>query len=346
MIPLHEMVERDNRPPSVTVLMLCYNHRKYIDEAIQSVLMQKTNFPVNIVIHDDASPDGSAEVIKKYAAKYPNITAILQPVNVVQNGKHYLPYMFPYITGKYVAHCECDDFWLDEGKLQMQVDYLESNPDCIAVYHNILPVNKFSKYDESCRQEAGKDRGFQDMDEGDFVAGDFSATMQHQIASLVIRNFWQFMTEEDIAFYTKIRCTGDVKLFKMLIGQGRVHHFKERLSAYRRVIDEGDSYSAQVARMRPYEKFKHDFLSFVHLNVLVEHFFGKKYSHKYFQLISADLKSRLKFRRSVLKDVDLSPCNDYKNIPLYAYIAFPFYAASKFLHKVIRKFKAKFKPHE
>ena len=52
MISLPEIIERDKRPPSVTVIMLCYNHSKYIDEAIQSVLMQKTNFPVNIVIHD------------------------------------------------------------------------------------------------------------------------------------------------------------------------------------------------------------------------------------------------------------------------------------------------------
>ena len=346
MLTLQEMLKRDNRPPSVSVWMLCYNHSKYIDEAIQSVLMQKTNFPVNIVIHDDASPDGSAEIIKKYAAKYPNITPILQPVNIHHSGKYALSYMLPYLTGKYIAHCECDDFWLDEHKLQMQVDYLESNPDCIAVYHNILPVNKFSKYDESCRQEAGNDRGFQDTDEGDFQAGDFSQNMQHQLASLVMRNILISMTEEDMAFYNQLKCTGDVKRFKILIGLGRVHYFKERLSAYRRVIDEGDSYSARVTRMTTYEKYKHDFVSYIHVNALLEYFFGKKYSSKYFQIIAADLRSRIKFHRSVLKDVDLSPCNDYKNIPLYAYAAFPFYAVSKFFGRIIQKIKAKFKTAE
>ena len=97
MITLQEIIERDKRPPSVTVSMICYNHEKYVEEAIRGVLMQKTNFPVNIVIHDDASTDRSAEIIQRYATENPNITAVLQPVNLFQNGKDMLPHMLPRI---------------------------------------------------------------------------------------------------------------------------------------------------------------------------------------------------------------------------------------------------------
>lgn len=113
--------------------------------------MQKTNFPVNIVIHDDASTDRSAEIIRRYASENPNITAIIEETNYYQNGKSFFPKVLPHLTGKYIAYCECDDFWIDENKLQIQVDYLEANPDCIMVCSNTLPVNKYSQYDESAR---------------------------------------------------------------------------------------------------------------------------------------------------------------------------------------------------
>ncbi len=330
------MVERDKRPPSVTVTMSCYNHLKYVEQAIRSVLMQKTNFPVNIVIHDDASPDGSADIIRRYAAENPNITAILQPVNLYQNGKSSLPYRIPYYTGKYIANLECDDYWLDEHKLQRQVDYLESNPDCIAVYHNILPVNKFGEHDESCRKENEQDKGFQDTDEGDFEAGNLKQNMKHQMGSLVMRNIWRFMTPEDIDFYISMRTNaGDAKIFKLLVGHGRIHYFKEKLSAYRRVVDEGDSFSARMARMSEYDKYKRRFLSALHMNRMLEYFFGKKYRMKYFHVLLWELRGLVKFRRSVMKEVDLSPCNDYKNIPLYVYSIFPFYLTYKLVRKII-----------
>ena len=207
MITLQEIVERDQRPPSVTVSMICYNHSKYIDKAIQGVLMQKTNFPVNIVIHDDASPDGSAEIIRRYAAENPNITAILQETNCVQNGKRILPFLLPHYTGKYIAHCECDDFWIDDHKLQMQVDYLESNPDCSAVYSNVLPVNKFGIYDEEAR-------ALPTTREGDYPSGIVQAVhgVHHQTASCVSRNYYQFMTPEELDIYMNTRANGDMKM--------------------------------------------------------------------------------------------------------------------------------------
>ena len=323
VITLQEIHERDKRPPSVTVSMICYNHSKYIDEAIQSVLMQKTNFPVNIVIHDDASPDGSAEIIRKYAAENPNITAILQPVNLVQNGKSLQPFLLPHYTGKYVAYCECDDFWITPDKLQFQVDYLESNPDCVAVYSNTLPVNKYSKYDENIRH-------FPKTGEGDYHTWDLpgrgAGGIRHQMASLMIRNFWRLMSAEDIDYYMSVKANGDEKMLAFCMSIGRVHYFAKELAAYRQVIDEGDSYSARLLRMDKYDALKHGARWVSELYLMGEHLFHKKYFRKYINVLWYELKGRLQFRRSVIKEADLNPVYSLRNIPLYVWPVFAFYA--------------------
>ena len=340
MITLPEIIERDKRPPSVTVFMTSYNHEKYIDKAIRSVLMQKTDFPVNIVIHDDASPDGSADIIRKYAAENPNITSIIEETNFYQNGKSYFPVVQPYLTGKYIALLECDDFWIDEHKLQKQVDYLERNPDCVAVYANIMPVNKHSVRDENARYEPvlGRKVGFPKTGEGDYQLCTFGH--RHQIGTLVHRNIWQFMTSEEINIYLNTRCTGDYKMLALFSHIGRVHYFAEELSAYRRIFKEGDSYTARMARLSDYEKFKTVTRGISDTYVMAERLFGKKYNLKYFHALLQEIKSRIKYHRSVIHDAELDSSCQLRNIPLYAYAGLPFYVLKKIVQKAARKFSS------
>ena len=340
MITLQEIIERDNRPPSVSVEMFSYNHEKYIDEAIRSVLMQKTDFPVNIVIHDDASPDGSADIIRKYAAENPNITSIIEETNFYQNGKSYFPVVQPYLTGKYIALLECDDFWIDEHKLQMQVDYLERSPDCSAVYANIMPVNKHSVRDENARYESvlGSKIGFPKTEEGDYPLCTFGH--RHQIGTLVYRNIWQFMTQEEINIYLNARCTGDYKLLALFSHIGRVHYFAEELSAYRRIFDEGTSYTARMYRLSDYDKYKNIIRGISDTYIMIERLFGKKYYRKYFQAILHELKSHIKYHRSIIQDAQLDSSLQLRNIPWYMYVSLPFYILYKVMQKIARKFSS------
>ena len=117
----------------VTVICLTYNHEKYIRECIDGFVMQKTNFAYEVIIHDDASTDNTAEIIKEYQQKYPDIIIpILQTENQyskkVPIGKTFI---YPRAKGKYIALCEGDDYWIDPYKLQKQVDFLEDNPDYV-----------------------------------------------------------------------------------------------------------------------------------------------------------------------------------------------------------------------
>lgn len=114
--------------PFVSVCMITFNHKKYISEAIEGVLMQKTNFSFEMVIGEDCSTDGTREIVFDYAKKYPNIIRVItseKNVGMINN----LNRTLAACTGKYIALCEGDDYWTDPLKLQKQVDFLEENPD-------------------------------------------------------------------------------------------------------------------------------------------------------------------------------------------------------------------------
>lgn len=125
--------------PKVSVLCITYNHAKFIRDCLDGFVMQKTNFPFEVLIHDDASTDGTADIIREYAEKYPDIIKpIFQTENQWSKGIYVdKEYNWPRINGEYVALCEGDDYWTDPYKLQKQVDFLESHPDYSVCFHSV-----------------------------------------------------------------------------------------------------------------------------------------------------------------------------------------------------------------
>ena len=112
----------------LSVICLTYNHEKFIRQALDGFVMQKTNFPFEVIVHDDASTDETAKIIREYEIKYPElIKPIYQKENLWQKGIPTKNYIYPKINGKYVALCEGDDYWTDPLKLQKQVDFLEAH---------------------------------------------------------------------------------------------------------------------------------------------------------------------------------------------------------------------------
>lgn len=123
----------------VSICCITYNQDGYIKDALDGFLKQKTSFPYEVLIHDDASTDRTAQIIREYAERYPDIIKpILQTENQYSKGLTNISgtFNFPRATGRYVAMCEGDDYWVDEEKLQMQVDYMESHPDCSICFHS------------------------------------------------------------------------------------------------------------------------------------------------------------------------------------------------------------------
>jgi glycosyltransferase involved in cell wall biosynthesis len=131
----------------VSVLVLAFNHEKYIVDAIEGFINQETTFPYEVIIHEDASTDKTARIIEEYRVKYPNIIKpIYQKENQYSkciniNDEH----MLPLAKGKYIALCDGDDYWTDSHKLQKQYDAMENNPGCTMCLHKVLDVNENEK---------------------------------------------------------------------------------------------------------------------------------------------------------------------------------------------------------
>ena len=128
---------------SVAVSVICnaYNHGRYIKDALEGFIMQKTNFVFEVLIHDDASTDNTADIIREYEAKYPDI---IKPIYQTENqytrggvGR----FQIPRVKGKYVAYCEGDDYWTDPYKLQRQFDALEAHPEINICAHTAQMID-------------------------------------------------------------------------------------------------------------------------------------------------------------------------------------------------------------
>ena len=132
------------RKTLVSICCLSYNHSKFIRKCLDSLLMQKTNFDYEILIHDDASNDGSDEIIKEYVQKYPNIIKPLFESENMHSKEVAISktFNFPRVQGKYVAMCEGDDYWTDEYKLQKQVDFMEKNSEYLISFHKVQKILK------------------------------------------------------------------------------------------------------------------------------------------------------------------------------------------------------------
>ena len=130
--------------PVISIICNTYNQEKYIADALDSFLMQKVSVPFEILVHDDASTDGTAGIIREYEKTYPNVVKpIYQRENQFsKNISITSQIQAPRAKGKYIAFCEGDDYWSDPDKLQIQYDYMESHGECSACCHAYSMVDK------------------------------------------------------------------------------------------------------------------------------------------------------------------------------------------------------------
>ncbi len=129
----------DEEVPLLSVAVITYNHEHYITETLDGILMQETDYPFEIVIHDDCSTDNTANILEEYAKKYPNlIKLILQKENQYSQGIKIERILFPKLLGKYIAMCEGDDYWIDPYKLQIQLDEMRKIENCQMSFHSAV----------------------------------------------------------------------------------------------------------------------------------------------------------------------------------------------------------------
>lgn len=143
------------KKPVVSVIVVTYNHRDYIKQCLDGILMQQTTFPFEIILGEDESNDGTREICIDYANTYPDkICLFLRSrkdviyINNRPTGRFNFIENIKAAKGKYIAICEGDDYWTDPLKLQKQVDFLEANPSYGICFHNILQKSEFEHLKE------------------------------------------------------------------------------------------------------------------------------------------------------------------------------------------------------
>lgn len=127
-----------NEDIKLSIVCITYNHERFIRDCLEGFVMQKTNFPFEILINDDASMDKTADIIREYETKYPDLfRCVYQTENQWGKKNPFTDILFPMVRGKYVALNEGDDYWTDENKLQKQVDFMETHSDFSVCFHPV-----------------------------------------------------------------------------------------------------------------------------------------------------------------------------------------------------------------
>ena len=204
--------------PVVSISCFAYNHEKFIRECIDGFLMQKTTFPVEILIHDDASTDSTANIIREYEALYPHlIKPIYQTENQYSKNKNIdAIFNFARARGKYIALCDGDDYWTDPLKLQRQTEFLNSNPDYVLVAENSIWHDLSS----------GERTNFSELPERDIGILEMLSKRQFGTASVLFRNLEGRLQFDGVS--------GDTILWCHLAKYGKVKYKENVSSVYRR----------------------------------------------------------------------------------------------------------------
>ena len=228
-IPVDVYLHRTHTEPLVSVCVQTYQHVNFIKDCIDGILMQKTDFPFEILLGEDDSTDGTREVCINYAEKYPDkIRLFLHhrgnniKINGMPTGRFNFMYNLLNARGKYIALCEGDDYWTDSYKLQKQVDFLDNKSDFSLCFHDMRIVDDNCKYIRSSKSFEKESLTIDDLIEG-FIKGRIVHT-----ASCVYRNR---INKFPRWFYKG--AAGDYLLF-ILIGQhGKFGYLNETMGVYR-----------------------------------------------------------------------------------------------------------------
>lgn len=239
------------RVPLVSVSMITYNHAPYIAKAIEGVLMQRTNFPIELVIGEDCSSDGTREIVLEYKKNHPDIIRVItsdKNVGAKKNGYR----TKAACRGKYIAFCEGDDYWHHPEKLQKQVDYLENHPECGLVHsdydvYHVESGNRISNFLGAQRIEIPESIGILNLIEnkGGIGYGVLSCTV------VAVREICMRIIQLDPYLHQDDHfLMGDTQMWAEIAALARLHFIPESLATHNIVDDSASRSRDPIKAMR------------------------------------------------------------------------------------------------
>lgn len=226
----------------VSVSCITYNHAKYIRQCLDGILMQKADFQYEILIHDDASTDGTDDIIREYSQKYPTIIKpIFEKENQYSKGVPIsATFNYPRAEGKYIALCEGDDYWTDPYKLQKQVDFLETNADYSCCFHDA-----YTEVDNKIRKPRWRYSNNKDSSINDIIL--FGGLFIPTASILMRRDIFLGMPN-----IFRQQHVGDYPLQIYLASVGKVYYMHEAMCVYR--VCAVNSWSERKEKMPSHDK--------------------------------------------------------------------------------------------
>lgn len=255
----------------VSVVMTTFQHEKYVAKALDSVLMQKTSFGIEILVADDCSTDGTREILLEYKKKFGDrIKLYLRTKNLGATKNFYIVAM--KASGKYIAELEGDDYWTDEYKLEKQAGYMESHPECTGVFHKCHFVGEYGN------QLYLEYRSLYDSKKcyslKDFQAG----TLPGHTAAFMYWNILKDSEGKYNFFYRIHNLVGDQTLYCVLLSQGCFGYIEEDMSAKRIVVKKNgtNAHSISVYNNNAFNMWKY----YCNLEICMQKRLGEKVSLK------------------------------------------------------------------
>lgn len=214
----------DKAQPVVSICCITYNHKDYISQAIDSFLMQETEFPFEILIHDDASNDGTIDIIRDYKSKYPNIIrTIIQDENLFSKGVRFFnaKFLLPIAKGKYIALCEGDDYWTSSIKLSEQSKFMDENLNYSCCFHAVEQKDDTVNKSLSLTRLPTKGNTFY-----------FEDVLKSYFIPTLSLFFRKELMPLNIPSYEK-KMYGDMFMQLILTSTGPAYYFNESMGVYR-----------------------------------------------------------------------------------------------------------------
>lgn len=206
----------------VSVLCITYNQAAYVRSALEGIVNQKTDFVFEVIVHDDASADGTQEIIRDFAETYPEILRPLyEEENQYSKGVNILQGIAPYVRGRYVALCEGDDYWCDRNKLQKQISAIRSQQNTVACVHNAWKWD--CCYHHRTRFSSKREDGF--LTTEDIIHWDEKG---YATASLLVKKEWLIVPRE-----FQVDGVGDYPRAIYMALHGKIYYLEECMSVYR-----------------------------------------------------------------------------------------------------------------
>lgn len=216
---------------AVSVCCLVYNHENYLRKCLEGIVTQKTTFKFELLIHDDASTDKSADIIREYEEKYPEIIKpIYQKEN--QHSKR-IPinktYQYPRAVGKYLAWCEGDDYWCDENKLQKQYDIMEKNSSITICTSNVRCILENG---ELLNRYIPNDAFLEGVYTFEQLCSYFPKTIMQTSSYFVNRSLYMSLRNDYKEVFNSCP-VGDIPILYMSLSRGNLYYINEVMSCYR-----------------------------------------------------------------------------------------------------------------